>query len=256
MRSIYQRGFLRVSRPFKVRRGGQLRSFSKYLSYVQGKSGLEIGGPSEAFRKGNILPIYEAAGTLDNCDFSKSTEWAKHQETFLFSPGKPPGRTFICDGSALVDIADSSYDFLLSSHNLEHFANPVKALKEWQRVLKPGGALVLLLPYYRDTFDHLRKPSTVPHMLNDFDQNIREDDLTHLPEILEKHDLTLDTAAGSKQDFHNRSLDNFLNRCLDHHVFDERNSRKFLSSLGFEVLSVELTIRPHICILARTVKGA
>jgi hypothetical protein len=135
MRSIYQRGFLRVSRPFKVRRGGQLRSFSKYLSYVQGKSGLEIGGPSEAFRKGNILPIYEAAGTLDNCDFSKSTEWAK-------------------------------------------------------------------------------------------------------------------------QHFHNRSLDNFLNRCLHHHVFDERNSRKLLSSLGFEVLSVELTIRPHICILARTVKGA
>jgi SAM-dependent methyltransferase len=251
MRSIYQRGFLRVSRPFRVRRGGQLRSFSKYLSYIQGKTGLEIGGPSDAFRKGNVLPIYEEAGTVDNCDFSKSTEWAKHEETFVFSREKAPGRTFICDGSALVDIADSAYDFLLSSHNLEHFANPVKALKEWQRVLKPTGALVLLLPYYRDTFDHLRQPTTVEHMLNDFDRDIQEDDLTHLPEILEKHDLTLDSAAGSKQDFHKRSLDNFLNRCLHHHVFDERNSRKLLSSVGFKVLSVELTIRPHICILAQ-----
>ena len=251
MRSIYQRGLLRVCRPFRVRRGGELRSFSKYLSYIQGKTGLEIGGPSDAFRKGNVLPIYEEAETVDNCDFSKSTEWAKHEETFLFSREKAPGRTFICDGSALVDIADSSYDFLLSSHNLEHFANPVKALKEWQRVLKPTGALVLLLPYYRDTFDHLRRPTAVEHMLNDFDRDIQEDDLTHLPEILDNHDLTLDVAAGSKQDFHKRSLDNLSNRCLHHHVFDERNSRQLLSSVGFKVLSLELTIRPHICILAR-----
>ena len=95
------------------------------------------------------------------------------------------------------------------SHNLEHFANPVKALKEWQRVLKPNGALVLLLPYYRDTFDHLRQPTTVEHMLNDFDRDTLEDDLTHLPEILEKHDLTMDVAAESKQDFHSHYLDNF-----------------------------------------------
>jgi SAM-dependent methyltransferase len=250
MRSIYQRGFQRISRPFRVERGGQLRSFSKYLPHILGKSGLEIGGPSDAFRKGNYLPIYEAAGTLDNCDFSYSNEWARHKETFVFSSEKAPGRTFICDGSALVDIADSSYDFLLSSHNLEHFANPVRALKEWQRVLKPAGSLVLLLPYYRETFDHLRKPTTVEHMLADFDRNMAEDDLTHLPEILEKHDLALDIGISSKQEFHKRSLNNFLNRCLHHHVFDKRNSRDLLSSVGFDVLSVELA-RPHICILAR-----
>ena len=69
-------------------------------------------------------------------------------------------------------------------------------------------------------------------MFNDFEQNINEDDLTHLPEILGKHDLTMDFAAGSKQDFHRRSLENFSNRCLHHHVFDEHNSRELLYRAG------------------------
>ncbi len=243
----------RIGNRLKLMRQGRLKSFEMYLPYVCGKSGLEIGGPSGIFRKGNPLPLYEEIGRLDNCDFSKSTVWAKHTETFIFSPKKAPGNTLFCDGSALVDVADSSYDFILSAHNLEHFANPIKALKEWQRVLKPNGTLVLVLPNYRATFDHLRKPTRVDHMFEDFEQDTGEDDLTHLPEILEKHDLKRDIEAGSRQDFHKRSLDNFSNRCLHHHVFDEHNSRELLSRVGFEVLTVDLAFPFHICILARMV---
>jgi SAM-dependent methyltransferase len=250
MRSLYQRCLLRFERRFRVTREGQLKKFELYLPYIQGKRGLEIGGPSDLFRKGGAVPAYEEIEGLDNCDFSRSTVWAEHNQTFLFSPGRAPGNTLFCEGSALAPVADSAYDFVLSSHNLEHFANPVKALKEWQRVLKPGGALVLALPYYQDTFDHRRKTTSVKHMLNDFQQGVGEDDLTHLPEILEKHDLTMDIAAGSMQEFHKRSLDNYSNRCLHHHVFDASNSRELLSTVGFKVLSVDLVIRPHILILA------
>jgi predicted SAM-dependent methyltransferase len=253
MRSIYQRCLLRATRHLKVTKQGQLKSFSKYLPYVNDKSGLEIGGPSDLFRSGNALPVYEEVENLDNCDFSQSTTWAAHDGTFTFSSRRAAGKTLICEGSALSGVADATYDFVLSSHNLEHFANPVKALKEWHRVLKPTGALVLVLPYYRDTFDHQRQPTRVEHMLSDYDQATGEDDLTHLPEILEKHDLTRDIAAGSWQDFHRRSLDNFSNRCLHHHVFDQRNSRELLSKVGFEVLSLDLAIPPSIFILARVV---
>jgi SAM-dependent methyltransferase len=148
-------------------------------------------------------------------------------------------------------VSDRAYDFVLSSHNLEHFANPVKALLEWRRVLRPGGALILVLPYYRDTFDHRRKPTGVKHMMQDYSRGIGEDDLTHLPEILERHDLTRDPAVGSMEDFRKRSLDNFRNRCLHHHVFDQRNSRELLFCTGFQVLSLELVVPPHILILAR-----
>jgi ubiquinone/menaquinone biosynthesis C-methylase UbiE len=232
---------------------GRLETFEMYLPYVSGKKGLEIGGPSGIFRKGNALPLYEEIGKLDNCDFSKSTVWAKHTETFIFNSKKPHGNTLFCDGSALVDVQDSTYDFLLSAHNLEHFANPVRALKEWQRVLKPNGALVLVLPDYRKTFDHLRTPTRVDHMFEDFEREMGEDDLTHLPEILEKHDLTQDLAAGSRADFHQRSLNNFSNRCLHHHVFDENNSHELLSRVGFQVVTVDLAVPFHICLLARMI---
>jgi SAM-dependent methyltransferase len=242
----------RIIMRLRLIRQGRIKSFGLYLPYIQGKSGLEIGGPSDIFRRGNILPIYEEIGELDNCNFSTSTVWAKHTDTFLFSPRKEPGKVLISEGSVLVDVADSSYDAILSSHNLEHLANPIKALKEWQRVLKPRGALVLVLPHYQKTFDHLRKPTSVDHMVGDFEQDLGEDDLTHLPEILEKHDLTMDRAAGSRQQFNKRSLENFSNRCLHHHVFDERNSRELLCRVGFDVLSVEFALPFHICILART----
>ena len=82
-----------------------------------------------------------------------------------------------------------------------------------------------------------------------------EDDLTHLPEILEHHDLTKDLAAGSVQEFHKRSMDNLSNRCLHHHVFDEHNSSELLSKVGFDVLALEFRLPFHICILARMVRS-
>jgi hypothetical protein len=105
----------------------------------------------------------------------------------------------------------------------------------------------------RETFDHLREPTSVDHMFDDFEKGTGEDDLTHLPEILEKHDLDRDVAAGSREDFHRRSVDNFSNRCLHHHVFDENNSRELLSRVGFEVLALDLAHPFHICILARMI---
>ncbi|MGA2536883.1 MAG: methyltransferase domain-containing protein [Terracidiphilus sp.] len=214
---------------------------------------MEIGGPTEIFRPGNVLPVYDHIERLDNCDFSVSNAWAEHNETFVFNPQKPPGKTFFCDGSDLVDIPDQTYDVLLSSHNLEHFANPVKALKEWHRILKPAGSLVLVLPYYRATFDHRRQPTSVGHMFDDFENKVSEDDLTHLPEILEKHDLSRDAGAGSFNQFRKRSLDNLSNRCLHHHVFDEHNSRELLNRTGYDVLTLDLRLPSHMCILARVV---
>lgn len=41
---------------------------------------------------------------------------------------------------------DQSFDRLIAAHLLEHIPHPHLALKEWQRVLKPGGVLTLLLP--------------------------------------------------------------------------------------------------------------
>ncbi len=231
---------------------GRVGCYKAVLPFVEGKKGLEIGGPSAVFQRGlTPLPIYDRVGSLDNCDFSRNTTWAAHADAYTFSGDKRPGKNIFVDASDLSCVADQSYDFILSSHNLEHFANPVKALLEWKRVTRPGGGLILVLPNYARTFDHRRTPTAVDHMFEDFERNTPEDDLTHLPEILDKHDISLDPGAGSAEEFHRRSLDNVNNRCLHHHVFDQTNSRELLTRCGMEVLAVELAIPCHIFLLAR-----
>ena len=220
------------------------------LRLLDNKNGLEIGGPSEVFRRDRLLPVYRHIRSLDNCDFSSSTIWAKHSTSFEFYPGKAAGKNTFCDGSNLAAIPDRSYDFVLSSHNLEHFANPLKALKEWQRVARPGGILVLVLPNYRHTFDHRRKPTPIDHMLADFEADTPETDLSHLPDILANHDLELDPAAGTLEQFRQRSLANFENRCLHHHVFDEQNTRELLVAAGANVLAIEAAWPFHIFAIA------
>jgi ubiquinone/menaquinone biosynthesis C-methylase UbiE len=42
--------------------------------------------------------------------------------------------------------ADASFDRLIATHVLEHLPEPHRVLREWARVLKPGGVLSLILP--------------------------------------------------------------------------------------------------------------
>ena len=225
-----------------------------FQAAVENKVGLEIGGPSAIFRNGAELPIYRCMASLDNCVFSVETIWEGKRlngRSFSYQPGKSKGFNFVKEATDLGDIADHSYDFVLSSHSLEHIANPVKALGEWMRIIKPGGAFIVVLPDYRLTFDHRRRPTSVDHMMEDYQLRTDENDLTHLTEILELHDLALDPFVASKADFHQRSLRNFENRCLHHHVFDERNSRELFETVGLRVEVQELIKPFHIVSLVR-----
>jgi SAM-dependent methyltransferase len=56
------------------------------------------------------------------------------------------------DAQYLKGIEDHRFDFVYSSHTLEHFENIEIALTNWWRVLKPGGYLILYLPH-RDLYE-------------------------------------------------------------------------------------------------------
>ena len=234
--------------------GRYVASQKEFRAQVEDKIGLEIGGPSPAFRDTGELPLYRYLACLDNCVFSGETIWGgKRAEghTFSYHPRKPNGFNFIREATDLAGIGNQQYDFILSSHNLEHISNPVRAMKEWTRVVKPGGVIIVLLPDHRRTFDHQRRPTSIEHMLRDYELGRDERDLTHLEEILELHDLSRDPAAGTAENFRQRSLRNFENRCLHHHVFDERNSRELFEAVGLTVELLELAKPHHIAILAR-----
>lgn len=46
-----------------------------------------------------------------------------------------------------MPVPDASFDAVLCSEVMEHVPNPVEAIKEFSRVLKPGGVLVLTAPF-------------------------------------------------------------------------------------------------------------
>ena len=82
---------------------------------------------------------------------------------------------------------------------LEHVANPIKALSEWKRIT--SGKIILIVPRKDFNFDHKRPITSFNHLLEDFDNDVNESDLTHLDEILSLHDLELDAPSGHLNSF-------------------------------------------------------
>jgi predicted SAM-dependent methyltransferase len=230
---------------------GRPRCLPLVRSLVNGRVGVEIGGPSAIFRNWYNLPIYNDIASLDNCDFSQTTTWAAHAKTYTFSKRKSPGQVYFCEASDMQCVSENRYDFLLSSHNLEHLANPVKGLREWQRIVKPDGYFVVVLPHYARTFDRRRALTPVSHMLADYERQIGEDDLTHVEEVFQAN--RLNEGAGSDEELRALLMSNFSHRMMHHHTFDDVNSRKLLEAVGLKVISVETALPFHIILVAQNV---
>lgn len=232
------------------------KSFHMYQHLFQDQAGLEIGGPSASFSKGGLFPIYPIVRSLDNCNYRNSTAWSTNgdsENVFRFDCNKQGGRQFICEAASVKALTSQAYDFVASSHMLEHTANPILVLTEWRRLLRPQGILLLILPNPESTFDHRRPVTSLEHLMADFEADMHEGDLTHLPEILALHDFQRDPDADDdNESFKLRGMRNFENRCLHHHVFDERLAKELVEYAGWTVLMIEKVAPHHIVLLGTT----
>ncbi|MBA4251382.1 MAG: hypothetical protein C0425_08955 [Chlorobiaceae bacterium] len=66
------------------------------------------------------------------------------------------------DAQFMTTIKNETYDFVYSSHTLEHMPNPQTALKNWFRIVNKGGYLILYIPH-RDLYE---KKKTLPSSFN------------------------------------------------------------------------------------------
>ena len=229
------------------------RKSQENFRYFFKKVGLEIGGPSNIFQ--HKLPVYKLAKKIDGVNFSNHTFW----EGNITDGGRyryfkrKAGKQFVQEAQNLKKISDNSYDFVISSHCLEHCANPIAALKEWKRVLKPNGHILILVPNKEYTFDHGRKVTNFEHLKEDYNNEVGEEDLTHLDEILQLHDLEMDKPAGTVEAFRKRSLKNFENRFLHHHVFDKGLLKELLRHQNFKIIKSWSFDELHHAIIGRKV---
>lgn len=66
------------------------------------------------------------------------------------------------DAEYMEGIPDESFFTVYASHILEHINNPKQALRNWWRILKPGGHLIIMVPH-RDLYE---KRKTLPSQWN------------------------------------------------------------------------------------------
>ena len=89
------------------------------------------------------------------------------------------------DVDGLRAVPSEHFDSVVASHVVEHLANPVFAIAEFWRVLRPDGRLVLIVPDRSRTFDSVRSPTPVAHVFEDFDREVVETDEDHIREFCE-----------------------------------------------------------------------
>ncbi len=63
------------------------------------------------------------------------------------------------DAQFLAGVPDAAYDFVHSSHCLEHLHDPAEGLRHWLRVVKPGGHVIVTVPD-EDLYEQGVFPST------------------------------------------------------------------------------------------------
>jgi len=222
------------------------------ISEFAGRRGLEIGGPSDVFARRGLFPIYPVVASVDNVNFSATTVWGgtiAEGRTYSFQPDRARGHQFVLEATELAGIPSLSYDFLVSSHAIEHIANPLKAMREWKRVIRPGGYLALVVPDKHRTFDHRRPTTPMHHLVQDLERDVGEDDLTHVDESERLHDDRRDPGelcAGVPLATHN-----FATRVMHHHVFDLDLVQEVVEHARLQLLVLHLVRPCHIFALAR-----
>lgn len=238
-----------------VRRVLKKRSpyFQRYVDEFRGR-GLEVAGPSSIFKAHGYYPVYAVAGSLDNVNYSARTRWhgeMGERSAFVYDENRRPGMQIINEAGELTDVESRSYDFLISNHMLEHSANPIKVLKEWKRVVKEDGVLLVVLPHRDGTFDHLRPVTPLEHLVEDYTTGIGEDDLTHIPEILKLHDVKMDYSNPTTGHLSKWMSDNPETRGAHHHVFNALRAAQMVDFAGLEILDVEAARPSDIYLILR-----
>jgi SAM-dependent methyltransferase len=115
-----------------------------------------------------VIPFAQEFCFGDGLDIGGFFDW-----TF---PGSKQINITINDEWDALKLPKKEYDYIFSSHTLEHLPNYVEALKLWKSRLKPNGVLYLYLPHpdmeywlpqNNDKHLHEFYPKQIAKVLND-----------------------------------------------------------------------------------------
>lgn len=112
------------------------------IGKVQGLQTLEVA----CGRGGFVIELTRAGACACGLDFSFSAISIAKTKASLCGPSPPS--CFIQGDAHALPFPDNSFDLLISCETIEHLPSPLKALREFHRVTRPGGKLFLTTPNY------------------------------------------------------------------------------------------------------------
>jgi SAM-dependent methyltransferase len=140
----------------------------------------EVGQRTELFTyRGELYPDYLKRGNAMQFIAPTALQFCKGRGLDVGAGKWPlPGAEPIeyTNGENAYGLPVGEWDYVFSSHCLEHLHNPVAALEHWKTRIKPGGVLFLYLPhpdmeYWRPQncrkHLHLFYPKDIAEMLQD-----------------------------------------------------------------------------------------
>lgn len=202
------------------------------IKYLYNKDGIEFGGPTELFyHPMHRMMLYPYIQSLDGCNIFENNFFQNDLDsTFTYYKGRTGSRFNIdtANTESLKKIT-RKYNFILSSHHIEHIANPIKAIIAWKEILTNSGYILAIIPNKEHTFDKKRPLTKMSHMIEDYTNNIGEDDITHTQEQLDLQDWSM----CGMHDFENLSKINEKTRVVHHHCFDTNLVQSLFEYCGY-----------------------
>ena len=106
----------------------------KIIEELQGKNGLEFGGTTELFEEPRHKMLLYPHVTMDGANIFDDNHFNELNGN-LFKHRYGSGFRFNCDASDEEGIKaiGKQYDFVVTSHVIEHIANPIKAINIWKK---------------------------------------------------------------------------------------------------------------------------
>ena len=128
------------------------------MAYLRGK-GLEIGALHCP------LPVPKGVQVQYVDQDSREESIKKFPE---LDPSKIVSPSYIDNGLALSSVPESSQDFVIANHVLEHASNPIQALEIWAKTLRKKGVLFVSVPLLERNFDVGRPITSIQHLFDDY----------------------------------------------------------------------------------------
>ncbi len=199
---------------------------------IKNKKIIEIGGPSN--NNNFIKKMYELCSKITVINFEEINNMSITSGASTDNNISKIEMINTNNYDEFIEKNKGTYDILLTSHVIEHQANPIKMIKLWKRLLNNNGIIISILPNKDFCFDYSRPVTKLSKLIDKYNKNVSEDDVSEIPLMLKYYksnpskllefkthpNMTVDEFLNYILFFYNNPEELELKRPIHHYVYD------------------------------------